>query len=148
MISRWGRNMSFRNLVTKLIGDIDDLNSVSLPKVTMPSRPAPLSERQLIEHESQIGAGLFGPVPAGHRREFFCLDDTSWIWYEEWRDEKGQQQKMTIRYEIQKTGVLKVQEGARYSYLEGAELTNFLNATNAYYNQVMARLYGKVPAAA
>ncbi len=28
----------------------------------------------LIRHEAKIGGTIFGPVPKGHRREFFCLD--------------------------------------------------------------------------
>lgn len=29
-----------------------------------------MTERQLIELESEIGRDLFGPIPADHRREF------------------------------------------------------------------------------
>ena len=34
-----------------------------------------LTDRRLIEMESRIGRELFGPIPAGHRRDFFCLDE-------------------------------------------------------------------------
>ena len=43
-----------------------------------------LTERDLIRLESEIGAQLFGPLPKGRRREFFCLDASTWIWHEEY----------------------------------------------------------------
>ena len=136
--------MNFRKLVYTLIGDTSDIAKVKVPAI-QPNKQQPFTERELIEMESKIGARLFGPIPTGHRREFFCLDDTSWIWYEEWR-ENGKWQKMTVRYEIQAAGVLKVQEGARYSYLEGAELKNFINAVQTYHDTVLPVLYHKNPA--
>jgi hypothetical protein len=45
--------------------------------------------RKLIRREAKIGGTIFGPVPAGHRREFFCLDEHSWVWHEEWIDKAG-----------------------------------------------------------
>lgn len=135
--------MNLRKFMYTLLGDTGDITAVSVP--AMIAKKQPYTERQLIEMESKIGAKLFGPVPAGHRREFFCLDDTSWIWYEEWRQD-GKLQKTTVRYEIQTAGVLKVQEGARYSYLEGAELKNFINAVKTYHDTVLSVLYHKNPA--
>ena len=40
-----------------------------------PDTPRPLkslTERELIELESEIGRHLFGQIPSGHRREFLC----------------------------------------------------------------------------
>ncbi len=34
-----------------------------------------MKERQLIRRESKIGSQLFGQVPSGRSREFFCLDE-------------------------------------------------------------------------
>jgi hypothetical protein len=105
-----------------------------------------MTERELIQLESEIGAQLFGEIPKGHRREFFCLDEKTWIWYEEWNDPKtNKRQNMTIRYEVHSNGVLKVQEGARYSFIEGAELDNLLAAATIYYEQVARGVYGIDP---
>lgn len=136
--------MNFRKLIYTLIGDTTHVTNVKVP-VIQSNKQQPFTERELIEMESKIGAKLFGPIPAGHRREFFCLDDTSWIWYEEWRED-GKIRKMTVRYEIQAAGVLKIQEGARYSYLEGDELKNFISAVQAYHDTVLPVLYHKNPA--
>jgi hypothetical protein len=102
-----------------------------------------LTHRDLIRMESKIGATLFGPVPKGHRREFFCLDDHTWIWYEEWLDSKGKRQSVTTRYEIHPTGILKVQDGQPYEVVNGTELHNFALATRMYRQQVLPHIYGR-----
>ncbi len=137
--------MNLRRVIYTLFGDTDTTVPVNLSAMVRNNQP--YTERELIEMESKIGARLFGTIPDGHRREFFCLDNNSWIWYEEWR-ENGYTHKTTVRYEIQAAGVLKVQEGARYSYLEGTELDNFIQAVKAYHDTVLPVLYHKNPAVA
>ncbi len=104
-----------------------------------------LSERQLIELESQIGGQLFGPVPAGHRREFFCLDEKTWVWHEEWTDEKGQKQMTSTRYEVHEKGILKAQNAKVYKFLEGEELKNLVLAMELYYEAVARGVYRRDP---
>lgn len=126
-----------------LVGD-----DVSTDWLKMPKKRSlkTLTERELLTLESEIGAQLFGAVPAGHRREFFCLDERTWIWHEEWLDDKKKLTTSTVRYEVNEHGVLKVQEGARYSYLEGMELQNFGIAIRMYYEQVARDVYKRDPA--
>lgn len=104
-----------------------------------------LTERELLQLESEIGAQLFGEIPKGHRRSFFNLDKNTWIWHEEWLDEKNNLQQATTRYEVQGDHILKVQEGARYSYLEGQELENLTLAVQMYYERVMREVYQRDP---
>jgi hypothetical protein len=122
---------------------------LALPGILAPGskeRPlAELSERELIQLESEIGRDLFGPVPRGHRREFFNTDPRVWIWYEEWRDEAGRQQQMTIKYEIRDDGVWKALPGLRYEKVEGAELANFRTAVGVYFERVMRDIYKRDP---
>lgn len=116
----------------------------SAPMLTMPkNRPLKrFTERELLQLESEIGSKLFGEVPTGHRREFFCLDAKTWIWYEEWKNPKtGKLVNTTTRYEVHQKGVLKVQEGARYSFIEGEELDNLVAAATLYYEQVARHVY-------
>jgi hypothetical protein len=136
----------FKKALTLIVGDPSTAR-LSMPKKSGKKRPLrQLSERELIQLESEIGAKLFGDLPAGHRREFFCLDETTWIWYEEFKDPAtGKMQERTIRYEVHATGILKVQEGARYSYVEGEELKNLVAATTMYYEQVARTIYGRDP---
>lgn len=103
------------------------------------------SERDLIRLESEIGSTLFGPLPKGRRREFFCLDATTWIWHEEWIDENRQHHVSTTKYEVQSQGILKVSENSRYSYLEGQEFEHFIAAINMYYERVSREIYRRDP---
>lgn len=133
----------FKKAISLLVGDEVSFNLLRIPK----SRPLkPLTERELLKLESEIGSKLFGPIPEGHRREFFCLDDTTWIWHEEWIGKDKKLQISTIRYEVSERGVLKAEEGARYSYLEGDELQNFALAARLYYEQVARQVYSRDPA--
>jgi hypothetical protein len=105
-----------------------------------------LTERELIQLESEIGSKLFGVVPRGHRREFFCLDAKTWIWHEANKDPKtGKALEQTIRYEVHDNGILKVQEGPRYSFIDGEELNNFITAITMYHEQVARNVYGRDP---
>lgn len=136
--------MSFlKKVLTLLVGNTDDFSYLKLPRKQTNLKQ--MSERQLIQLESKIGRELFGPIPKGHQREFFCLDDTTCIWYESYKDQKGLTVETTTRYEIQGDKILKVQAGARYSYLEGAELKNLLLAIGMYYERVMRQVYKRDP---
>lgn len=104
-----------------------------------------LTERELIQLESEIGGKLFGVIPSGHERKFFNLDPRTWIWYEEFTDASGVKKSVTTRYEVQEKGILKAQDGAKYSYLEGDELRNFGMAVQMYYEQVMRGVYNRDP---
>jgi len=101
----------------------------------------PVTERELIEYESEIGRHLFGPIPKGHKREFFCLDEYTWVWYEEWQDEQKKTVSRTVRYEVHQRGILKVKDGGQYQYIDGEELKNFSLAVRLYYEQVARSIY-------
>lgn len=133
----------FKKALTLIIGDSQAAPALRMPK----NRPLKkLTERELIQLESEIGATLFGVPPVGHRREFFCLDEKTWIWHESGKNPAtGKLQEHTIRYEIHDNGVLKVQEGPRYSFIEGTELDNFVAATTMYYEQVARHVYKRDP---
>ncbi|HET9174662.1 MAG TPA: hypothetical protein VFN56_05310 [Candidatus Saccharimonadales bacterium] len=93
--------------------------------------------RQLIREEAKIGSQLFGPVPAGHRREFFCLDEHTWIWHEEWRDEQDQFQALTTRYDVRPNGILKAQGSQPYQPLSAEEAANLYEAVQLYEARVL-----------
>lgn len=104
-----------------------------------------LTERELIELEAEIGGALFGPIPAGHRREFFCLDEHTWVWHEEWVDEHKQRQVVSTRYEIHDNGILKAQDGRVYKFIEGDELRNLVLVIRLYYEAVARGIYKRDP---
>ena len=94
--------------------------------------------KALIHHEAKIGGKLFGQVPKGTRREFFCLDKHTWVWHEEWADTTGKQHVMTTRYDVRPDGVLKSQSGQSYHKLKGTEASNFYKAIEMYGQQITA----------
>lgn len=93
-------------------------------------------KKALIHFEARIGGQLFGQVPKGHRREFFCLDEHTWVWHEEWIDAHGQHQAVTTRYDVRPSGIVKSQGHASYQSLSPEELRNFKQAVRAYGQRV------------
>lgn len=103
-------------------------------------------ERELIRKEAQVGASVFGQVPKGHHREFFCLDRSTWVWFEEWYDVNYKTNKnMQVRYEFQDRGVLKTVDGVHLGYVEGQELSRLLEAIRSYHDKVAVEVYGLTP---
>lgn len=95
--------------------------------------------RSLMHWTGQVGGKLFGEVPKGVRREFFCLDKQTWVWHEEWQDSDGHH-ALTTRYDIRPYGVLKSQGTSEYQTVTRQEAQNLYNAVTLYYNQVMPEL--------
>ncbi|MDB5164283.1 MAG: hypothetical protein JWS12_901 [Candidatus Saccharibacteria bacterium] len=100
--------------------------------------------RNLIRHEAKIGGQLFGPVSKDGRREFFCLDEKTWIWHEEWVDNTGQRQIRTTRYDVRPNGLLKAQDGQYYQSVSPNEAARFLQAVRLYHQRVNDELYANV----
>lgn len=96
--------------------------------------------RNLIRHEAKIGGTLFGPVKSGGRREFFCLDEHTWVWHEEWVDNNGQHQMRTTRYDVRPTGILKSQNG-QYRPVSVEEAKHLKNAAIMYEDRIRRDLY-------
>lgn len=104
------------------------------------------SERDLLRAESAVGRSLFGPIPAGHQREFFCLDERTWIWYERWIDPATKKPvEQTTRYEVHSNGIIKIQEGEPYKVLEGEELRNLESAVRMYHERIMRDIFNRNP---
>lgn len=100
--------------------------------------------RNLIRHEAKIGGQLFGPVPEGNRREFFCLDERTWVWHEEWVDANGVRQAKTTRYDVRPSGILKAKDGQHYQHVPADEARNLYNAINLYEQKINSELYSFV----
>jgi len=96
--------------------------------------------KKLIHKESEIGSELFGPIPKGHRREFFCLDERTWVWHEEWYDNNNNLRSTITRYEIYPDKFLKIQNG-QYYQLDKVEADNFYKAVKLYNQRTRTELY-------
>lgn len=99
--------------------------------------------KRLLQEEAKVGGRIFGPVGKSGRRDFFCLNERTWIWYEEWVDSNGKRQSITTRYDVRPDGIVKAQDGQPYKKLEGQEATNFLNAVNKYVDEIVNGIYSK-----
>jgi hypothetical protein len=98
--------------------------------------------RDLIRREAKIGSGLFQAPTRGGRREFFCLDDRTWVWHEEWLDQTGQRHVVTTRYDVRPNGILKAQDGQGYRYIDASEAKNLYAAICLYNQRISTELYG------
>ncbi len=99
--------------------------------------------RALIRREAKIGGELFGPVPTGTRREFFCLDERTWVWHEEWTAENGKRQIRTTRYDIRPNGILKAQDGQNYQQVNQQEAQRLRAAVRTYNQRIRSELYAQ-----
>lgn len=95
--------------------------------------------RSIIHNAAKIGGELFGPVPKGTRREFFCLDERTWVWHEEWHDKDGNH-AVTTRYDVRPTGVVKSQGANSYQTLSTQEAKNLYQAIKLYGERVRPEL--------
>jgi hypothetical protein len=113
------------NLLPRFIPQTDDQRRADL-------------ERKLMRREAKIGGQLFGPVPKGHNRQFFCLDQQTWIWHEEWTDKDRQRRVVTTRYDVRPNGIFKQQDGQSYQPILREEARNFYRAIQLYRDRVEA----------
>jgi hypothetical protein len=97
--------------------------------------------RVLIRREAKIGGEIFGAIPEGTRREFFCLDEHTWIWHEEWIDENKNRQVRTTRYDVRPTGILKAQNGQSYQQISKSEASRLREAVEVYNQRIRNELY-------
>ena len=97
--------------------------------------------RNLIRHEARIGGTLFGDVKPGGRREFFCLDENTWVWHEEWIDDQGERRIKTTRYDVRPNGILKAQDGQHYQRVTQQEAERLIDAVKLYRKEVSKQLY-------
>ena len=101
-----------------------------------------MNDDEYINAESAYGRTIFGPIPAGHQREFFRDKHNVWVWHESWT-ELNVPRSITIRYEVREDGVYKkIQDGSSYTKLEGAELDNFAKALRTYLRLCKTNIYG------
>lgn len=95
----------------------------------------------LLRHEAKVGGRVFGDVPKGHKRDFFCLDEHTWVWHEEWVDAEGQQHVVSTRYDVRPNGILKSQNGGHYQQITPQEAHRLFSAADLYVDRVKREVY-------
>ncbi|HEV2402608.1 MAG TPA: hypothetical protein VGS08_00215 [Candidatus Saccharimonadales bacterium] len=91
---------------------------------------------RLLREEAAIGGRLFGVILYGTRREFFCLDEHTWIWHEEWLDLQGQPHSIVTRYDVRSNGVYKAQDHQLYRVIDEQEALRLYRAIERYNEAV------------
>lgn len=140
--------MSLRKIFTIITGIELDKKPQQHQQFHLWQQSREARERMLIKREAQVGATVFGAVPAGHYREFFNLDQTTWVWFEQWTDSQQKTHRLYTKYEFQPRGVLKTVNNIAKGYVEGAELDRLLGAIESYRIKVAKEVYGRDLAAA
>jgi hypothetical protein len=95
--------------------------------------------RNFIRDSARMGGSLFGEIPKGNRREFFCLDRHTWVWHEEWTDANNIRHNRTTRYDIRPHGIFKAQDGMPYQPLTYEEAYRLYMAAEQYQNNLHSR---------
>ncbi len=96
-------------------------------------------ERELIRREAEIGRTVFGLIPKGVKREFFCLESDTWIW-----QETANGKTTTTKYRIKKKEIIKSVNGSQYERVSLEEARRFAEATKTYSKRVNRELYDKL----
>lgn len=99
--------------------------------------------KEFLRHEARIGGKLFGPVKKDGDRQFFCLDEYTWIWYEKWT-ENDEVKTRTTRYEVRPDGILKAQDDKHFRMISENEADKFLSAVIAYEKKVNSEIYNPI----
>jgi hypothetical protein len=94
----------------------------------------------ILRQSAKIGGTVFGPIPKGVHREFFCLDAHTWVWHEEWTDEHKVHHARTTRYDVRPHGIFKAQDGQPYQPLSSQEAVNLYYAMQAH-NQAVKEFF-------
>ena len=101
--------------------------------------------REAIQEEAKVGAKVFGPVPEGTVREFFCLDDTTWVWHEEIKGADGKAKAQTTRYDVRPHGIFKTQNDQPYRPVSVDEARNLVAAIKKYNRLIDSELSRLIP---
>lgn len=95
--------------------------------------------RNILRDAARMGGTLFGPISKGTRREFFCLDERTWVWHEEWTDSSGVHHTRTTRYDVRPHGIFKAQDGMPYQPLTPEETLRLYTAAYHYQQNLHAK---------
>ncbi|MBI4100912.1 hypothetical protein HY441_00360 [Candidatus Microgenomates bacterium] len=100
--------------------------------------------QKLMQQEMAIGSQLFGPIPQNRERQFYYLNNQTWVWNETVADGSGRKVTTTTQYQVLPDQIVKSQGGQTLSLTDAAEINNLFEAASWYYDLVAKRVYGKV----
>ena len=98
-------------------------------------------KNDLLKREAKVGAQVFGPIPVGTSREFFCLEKNTWVWSET-NKKDGKYVTNTTKYIIRPTELVKSVNGSSYQKTTLEEARRFKDAVGRYRKIVREDVYG------
>jgi hypothetical protein len=93
----------------------------------------------LLKIEARVGGKIFGSSEDSQKREFYCLDEHTWVYRQ--ADTVGN--KIINYYDVRPSGVFKLKDGS-YQKLESVELSRFVEAVKIYQQKVMQEIYFRI----
>lgn len=96
--------------------------------------------KSILRHEAEVGGKIFGPIPKGVNRQFFCLDPFTWIWYEEW-DKLGKRKSQMTKYTVGTKSIVKSQDGQSDKMISAEEAKRLVDAVKTYQSRVELEVY-------
>lgn len=103
----------------------------------------PLTESDLKNQESEIGAKIFGKHDSNIVRGFWNDSPEDWYYHQSITGAAGVIDDLTLHYEVSPTNVLMISNKKEIpnSFIAGKELENFTTAAKIYHDRVMNQIY-------
>jgi hypothetical protein len=89
----------------------------------------------ILRHESKLGAKIFKKSKDSMNREFYCLNETTWVW---------RQGAETVFYKVNPTNVYKSNDGVNYRLASKKEASHLYKAAKVYRNLVSEKIYNSL----
>lgn len=105
------------------------------PTIKLKGREDALRD-QFIRLESQVGGRVFGAIPAGRQRLFYCRDEHTWVWEEQTDDEI-----VTTKYDVRDDGIYKSHNDGKYNRVGEHEVIRLYEAALRYRDVIKREVY-------
>lgn len=86
----------------------------------------------ILKHEAKLGAAIFKKTEDEVKREFYCLNETTWVW---------RQGAEIVFYKVNPTSIYKSNDGLSYRLAGRKEAKRLYDAARAYRHIVKAQVY-------
>lgn len=95
--------------------------------------------RVILKHEAKLGAAIFKKAGNKGEREFYCLNETTWVW---------RQDAEIVFYKVNPTSIYKSNDGRSYRLAGRKEAKRLYAAARAYRHVVKTQVYDSLLALA
>ena len=90
--------------------------------------------KTILKHEARLGAKIFSGK-AGVEREFYCLDENTWVWHEG---------PSTVFYKVNPASVYRSNDGVNYRAASRTEAKRLFEAAKIYQKIIQTKVYSSL----